>query len=258
MENTPLEQMEDTTLQSEILPVQQKSLFQKPLAVLGSILVFSILALGIYFFLRKDVSAPAIDTPTVSTASPTSRPTAYLVTPSPRPIPTSIPIKVEESAKKGWKRMEVQPFPDSLHKPYSMEFPDNWEFNQIYNGLTNAFTLSKKEHVIAIDQAEVGGALCIFSDTNLEEVDEIFKDNPVQTAIATITYEQSTLRRFKPSWMDTEGSTVLYRFCEITPKSNLYGAPTSIGRITYTVPKNESPDLLHEMDIILSTVKYLQ
>lgn len=134
-----------------------------------------------------------------------------------------------------------------VFKAYSLEVPIGWE--SLKEGAPSGdieldkLTLTKDGYKISFLQAATGGAQCLYSgDPDVEGPSSKY------TMFTEITAKTGEFLRKGSN--DTKGFTL----CE-KQDANGFGAPTSFGHISITLPSIVSPSVMTEIDEILSSIK---
>ena len=205
------------------------SVFGKVMLV---VLVLSSMAYGGYYFgkqvkLTEKPEAISIEDQesVVDTTPPTSS------TPSPLPL-TTVVAGVPKSAGLSFDA-------------YSIMFPNNWTSKkESQTALDEKLVLSKGDYMISIFQAATGGALCLYpNDAEFEGPSSKFEGYTTLT-----TKDNRTLRRSG----DKNGTT--FTICQKSV-DNSYQQPTNYGHISVKLPANFAPEMLAEIDSIISSLK---
>lgn len=197
------------------------------------ILVLSAMAYGGYYFGKqvKQIEKPeAVKTEDQQTlVEETQSPVA--ITPSPLPQITVV-AGVSKSAGLSF---------DS----YSIMFPNNWTSKkESQTAMDEKLTLTKDRSTITIFQAATGGALCLYpGDAEFEGPSSKFE---VFTTLTT--KDNRTLRRSG----DKNGTA--FAVCQKAP-DNSFQQPTNYGHISVKLAAEFTPEILTEIDSIISSLK---
>lgn len=150
---------------------------------------------------------------------------------------------------------------------FSIKFPTDWKqgFDDKGFGLESSkyghgFTFTKGQHEIRIALGYApGGNLCVFDDStelNTPETSPQSYGDVYHKQYTEISSGFSTLRRIYYSSDSQDKDIVKFNICsnEANKQKTQYNDNTSLGRITYTVPKDFTQSDLQIMDTILSTI----
>lgn len=165
-------------------------------------------------------------------------------------------IEVLAPDQNGLTTLIVSPLSQTSYKKFSISYPNNWRLTE--GGENNTrFTLADGQNTITLEQPAVGGSVCIFADTDMSKLDEVWKSNPVQHNYKEITFKQGRFRRFEPSWLQSEDDTKHFLVCEIQKYSPLFEIPLDGGALSITASPNISLSELQKIDSILATYAYI-
>jgi len=128
---------------------------------------------------------------------------------------------------------------------YSIVIPSTWSSKkESQTTMDEKLILTKDDYSITIFQAATGGALCLYpNDAEFEGPSSKFE---VFTIITT--QDLRTLRRSG----DKNGSA--FTICQKSV-DNSYQQPTNYGHISIKLPANFTPEILTEIDSIISSLK---
>ncbi len=128
---------------------------------------------------------------------------------------------------------------------YSVTTPDTWvsaKSNQ--TAMDEKLTLTKDGYEITIFQAATGGALCLYpGDPDFEGPSSKY------TVFTNLTTKDGrTLRR------SGEQNGLAFTVCQKSPDGS-YQQPTNYGHISIKIPANYTPEVITEVDSIISSLK---
>lgn len=158
-----------------------------------------------------------------------------------KPTPTS--SATTDTVK--WQSYNITKLPETFFLSYSLEFPSSWRIDTEERGI---FRLTKDSYEIAIDQNGPHGYDCIFEGT---------PDGP-ERDLRNIPYiqfdsEQGIWRRFEKEYGNTNPKEMIIDLCIKTNSG--FDDSSDIGSISYSAPRNNSQEVLKEMDEIVKTIK---
>jgi hypothetical protein len=128
---------------------------------------------------------------------------------------------------------------------YSIMFPNNWTSKkESQSALDEKLIITNGDYSITIFQAATGGALCLYpGDAEFEGPSSKF-----EVFVTLTTKDNRTLRRSG----DKNGT--VFTVCQKSV-DNSYQQPTNYGHISVKLPANFTPEILSEIDSILSSLK---
>ena len=128
---------------------------------------------------------------------------------------------------------------------YSIMFPNNWTSKkESQSALDEKLIITNGDYSITIFQAATGGALCLYpGDAEFEGPSSKFE---VFTTLTT--KDNRTLRRSG----DKNGTT--FTICQKSV-DNSYQQPTNYGHISVKLTADFTPEILTEVDSIISSLK---
>lgn len=128
---------------------------------------------------------------------------------------------------------------------YSVVIPEDWtNKKESQTALDEKLILEKNGYSISIFQAATGGALCLYpGDADFEGPSSKFE---IFTSLET--KDGKNLRRSG----DKNGTT--FTICQKSP-DNSYQQPTTYGHISIKMPEVWTPEVLTEIDSIISSLK---
>lgn len=134
---------------------------------------------------------------------------------------------------------------------YSIVTPEGWSSKKENQTVADEkLILTKGEYQISIFQAATGGAFCLYpGDDDLEGPSSRF-----ETFIILTTKDGRTLRRSLPAQADGNKNENGFTVCQKSADGS-YQQPTNYGHISITVANNPSPEMINEIDTILSSLK---
>ncbi len=216
-------------------PKPKGSSFKVFFAIL--LLIFALALVGGGYFLGKNnffqKSAQVSPTPSVST-SPTTAPTIS-VSASPSASPSKAPSKTPS------KSVEAGQAGAWVFIPYRIAVPMDWTVDhQSAKDVFDDLTITRGAYKIRIKQAGGEGLKCLYAGEPPEQFSQSYK---------TYVEFQSLDEQWRRSG-ETGGTG--WTLCHKTP--NGWQFPSFYGYISYATPANANPDILKEMDSILSTI----
>jgi len=193
------------------------------------ILIIIILTGLVAYFVGKQNTLPLLTKNPPVTLSPSSYPT--LSSPTSAPQDTPIPL---QTIKGGG----ILSFPH-----YQLKASFDWVYSREAQGQDNEKIILKNgSYSLSISQGGFGGAVCLYpGDADVE--------GPSSRYIKYIeitTNSGDKLRRSTPE--NGQG----FGICQLTQYG--WGAPTLYGHISLTVPNNPTPEMLKEIDEILTSL----
>lgn len=128
---------------------------------------------------------------------------------------------------------------------YSIITPSDWiSKKESQTNMDERLTLSKGEYSISIFQAATGGALCLYpGDADFEGPSSKFE------VFTTLTTKDGRILRRSG---DKKGTT--FTICQKSP-DNSYQQPTNYGHISVKLAADFTPEILTEVDSIISSLK---
>jgi hypothetical protein len=128
---------------------------------------------------------------------------------------------------------------------YSIMFPDDWTSKkESQTAMDEKLILTKEGYTITIFQAATGGALCLYpNDADFEGPSSKFE---IFTAITTKG------GRFLRRSGDKNGTA--FTICQKASDGS-FQQPTNYGHISIKIPANFTPEILAEIDSIISSLK---
>ncbi len=128
---------------------------------------------------------------------------------------------------------------------YSIMFPAGWSHKkESQTTLDEKLVLTKEGTTITIFQAATGGALCLYpGDADFEGPSSKF-----DVFVTLTTKDNRTMRRSG----DKNGTT--FTICQKAP-DNSYQQPTNYGHISVKLGADFTPEILTEVDSIISSLK---
>lgn len=128
---------------------------------------------------------------------------------------------------------------------YSVMYPNNWTSKkESQSALDEKLIITNGDYSITIFQAATGGALCLYpGDAEFEGPSSKFE---VFTTLTT--KDNRTLRRSG----DKNGTT--FTICQKSV-DNSYQQPTNYGHISVKLAADFTPEILTEVDLIISSLK---
>lgn len=195
------------------------------------VLVLGSMAYGGYYFgtqskFSTKPEAVTVDNGLTSTVAP-----VVIATPSPTPLLTVV-AGLPKSAGLSFDQFSIMTPSDWVSKKESQSAMDE------------KLTLTKEGHTITIFQAATGGALCLYPQ------DPAFEgpSSKYEVFTALNTKDGKMLRRSG----DKNGTS--FTICQKGLDSS-YQQPTSYGHISIKLPINFNPEILTEIDSIISSLK---
>ena len=193
------------------------------------IVIIFILTAFVAYFIGKQNTLPILTKNPDVILSPSSYPT--LSSPTSTPQDTPIPLQVIKGGG-------ILSFPH-----FQLIARSNWIYSREAEGQDNEKIILKNgSYGLSISQGGFGGAICLFpGDTDVE--------GPSSRYIKYIeitTNSGDKLRRSTPE--NGQG----FGICQLTQYG--WGVPTIYGHISLTIPNNSTPEMLKEIDAILTSL----
>ncbi len=204
---------------------------------------------GAIIFLALVVAAAAVylgmqkKSETASTIPPTTTPPTPTAT-------TETPVDVTPASKVAVLSYTSTKLKDNSASAYTISYPGDWTKDTKRDAITDTLTLTKGEYSIKIYQAPMGGSGCTFKGDAPSEMSQDYSNKE----FVEIKAGDTTFRRV----MITSGNPPIptYTFCASNPSTKgSFGAPTSFGAITYTVPAAPDEVILSQMDSVIASLK---
>lgn len=194
------------------------------------VVIFILTALVAYFVGKQNIlPIPTKNQAVAVILSPTANPILPSLTSAPQNTP--IPLQVIKGGG-------ILSFPH-----YQLKASSNWIYSREAEGQDNEKIILKNgSYGLSISQGGFGGAVCLFpGDAETEGPSSRY----IQYVEIT-TNSGDQLRRSTPE--NGQG----FGICQHTQYG--WGAPTLYGHISLTVPNNPTPEMLKEIDAILTSI----
>lgn len=213
---------------------------KNPIVLIIFVFILGIIVLGKIFFSQQQ-----------SNISPSN------IIPSITVAPT-LPLQISSQDEKGYTTVTVYPYTGTSYQTFSFKFPSDWSIETKENEFR--FVVSKGEYSLSLSQPAIGGGVCLFSDTAMDDIPEPWQGNPIEKTYKQISFKQGTFRRFIPEYLKNKtDQKEHFEVCEKIPsQGKLYEVPLNGGAIEISVPKNSNPRIINEMDNILASISYIE
>lgn len=139
--------------------------------------------------------------------------------------------------------------PGNALKPYSISYPLTWARDVKRTGeIVDDFTLTNGGYTLTISQGPAGGSGCIFEGEVPNGPFADYRDKKFFELVSA----NGIFRRFENT---SEGSkNIVITFCQKGADTKFFMGST-VGYITYEVPKNYDNNIILKMDDIFKTIK---
>ena len=195
--------------------------------------VIIILTAIIFYFIGKQNVLPVLTKNPPVILSPSSYPTLPSLSSSPTSAPQDTPIPLQTIKGGG-----ILSFPH-----YQLKASSDWIYSREAEGQDNEKIILKNgSYSLSISQGGFGGAVCLYPG----DADNEGPSARYVQYVEITTNSGDQLRRSTPE--NGKG----FGICQHTQYG--WGAPTLYGHISLTVPNNPTPEMLKEIDAILSSL----
>lgn len=128
---------------------------------------------------------------------------------------------------------------------YSITFPENWKLEKTNQTMMDQkLTLSSNNYEINIFQGATGGALCLYAgDSEFEG-----PSSKYETFVELTTKDNRLLRR------SGDKNGIAFTICQKSGDGS-FQQPTNYGHISVEMPADFTPEILSEIDSIISSLK---
>jgi hypothetical protein len=161
-------------------------------------------------------------------------------------------LEILKTDKNGWVKIIVPSLNNTTYQKFSISHPEGWQLVGETN--TEEFTLKKESSSIGMARPSLGGGVCLFSDTDMNQVDTRWKDAPILQEYEEIEIETGYLRRYRLT--TSTDQNFHFRICELYKGDEVFEIPLDGGIISITTSPDISQSELKEIDSILATYKY--
>lgn len=151
-----------------------------------------------------------------------------------------------------WETYTSVQLQDISLKPYTVSYPDTWTKSVKRDNSSDTLSLVKEKHMITIYQGAFGGGGCIFEGDVPEGPYTDLRGIPYTEIDSSL----GRLRRYEQDMSQLDPSLASFQFC--LDKNGIYQSPTTIGKISYMVPRNYNSALINEMDQIIATLSEIK
>jgi hypothetical protein len=140
---------------------------------------------------------------------------------------------------------------ESLSFPsYSISFPATWGISENKGDGSLALTISRNGYKVTLNQAAVGGAVCLFKDSPTFQGSS--GDLRAKDYTEYKTDQGYVLRRY---FKGNEGDNSVFLFCGKEEADQYFTTPLALGGLTYTVPAKFDVGVIAEMDNIVKSLQ---
>lgn len=149
---------------------------------------------------------------------------------------------------KDWQPFTTSKVDGLTYPSFTFTHPQSWAVTEKYEGKNLIISIYRNNYEIAITQAEVGSAVCLFKDSPSFQGSSGDLRNKEFTEITSLA--GSLYRRY---FNTNQGDKSTFFFCQKPEGTPHFATPTSLGGVVYYVPAKYDDFIVKEMDEIVKT-----
>ena len=161
---------------------------------------------------------------------------------------SSFALTSTQSLGKDWKAYTTSKVDGLSFPAFTFTHPQSWAVTEKSENKNLVISIYRNNYEIAVTQAEVGSAVCLFKDSPAFQGSSGDLRNKDFTEITT-----SIGGIFRRYFNQNEGDKSSFFFCQKDSTTPYFATPTGLGGIVYYVPAKFDPNIVQEMDEIVKT-----
>jgi len=149
---------------------------------------------------------------------------------------------------KDWKEYITSKVDGLIFPAFTFTHPQSWAVTEKSENKNLIISIYRNNYEIAVTQAEVGNAVCLFKDSPAFQGSSGDLRGKEYSEFTTLA--GGILRRY---FNQNEGDKSTFFFCQKETTTPYFATPTELGGIAYYVPAKFDTNIVKEMDEIVKT-----